>query len=220
MPRAQLTPDEVESMRNRLSAAALEIFRAEGLEAVSFRKLADAEGISHTHPYRYFDNKDALLAWMRAQALGHFEGYVRDSEADTREPLPRVWAVAEAYIRFSREHPAEYLLIFATPQPGPGKHPELLRARRSLFDHAVGVLQCCVDHGLLEGDARQLAHEIWVGLHGLMMLHAAGQFVHGMTMDELLEPLMHRLLGVKPLPQERPGANAARRMRRGAATSR
>ncbi len=183
-------------MRRKLTAAALRIYVEEGLEAVSFRRLAEVTGVSHTLPYRYFDNKEALLAHMRVDALGGFERYVRENGARARTPQAQIVAVAEAYIMFARDQPAEYLLIFSTHQPAAELYPELLQARRSLFDHAVGVLERAIEAGLLNGDAREIAHEIWVGLHGLMTLHAAGQLVHGMGFDELVEPLMTRLLGV------------------------
>ena len=41
-------------MRCQLVDAGLALYRSAGLEAVSLRRLADAVGISHTLPYRYF----------------------------------------------------------------------------------------------------------------------------------------------------------------------
>ncbi|HSW11192.1 MAG TPA: TetR/AcrR family transcriptional regulator [Solimonas sp.] len=181
-------------MRTRLSSAGLDVYRQEGLEAVSFRRLAELLDVSHTLPYRYFQNKDALLARMRADALGRFESYVREHESRADGPLAQVHAVADAYIAFASRHQAEYLLIFATHQPAPELYPEVLQARRQVFDHAVEVLQRCIDAGLLRGEALELAHALWIGLHGLMTLHVAGQLVHGRTLDELVEPLLGRLL--------------------------
>jgi AcrR family transcriptional regulator len=201
MPRAQLTTDQVETMRRRLSSAALRIYLDDGLEGVSFRRLAEAMGVSHMLPYRYFENKEALLARMRADALSRFEDYVREHESRSDNALTRVLAVAEAYVVFARQHPAEYLLIFATHQPSVDLYPELLSARRSLFDHAVEAAQRCIDEGRLSGNARELAHAVWVSLHGLLTLHAAGQLLHGMSLDELVEPLIRRILGL-PVQQK------------------
>lgn len=194
MPRAQLTADELEAMRRRLSAAGLEIYRQDGLEAVSFRRLAEQLRVSHTLPYRYFDNKDALLARMRVDALARFESEVREHESRADGPMAQVHAVAEAYVAFAHRNQAEYLLIFATHQPAVEQYPEVMEARRRIFEHAVEVLQRCIDGGLLRGEARELAHALWVTLHGLMSLHAAGQLIHGKPLDELVEPLLGRLL--------------------------
>jgi len=195
MPRIQLSEDEMESMRARLSTTALDVYRREGLSALSFRRIAEAAGISHTLPYRYFENKEALLARMRADALATFEAYVREYESRADSPLGKVQSVAEGYLTFAREHPEDYMLIFATEQPSPELYPDVLAARRDVFDHVVGVLQRCIDAGLLRGQAREIAHHFWVALHGLLSLHTADQLVHGMELDEIVVPLIQRLLG-------------------------
>lgn len=204
MPRAQLTSTELDSMRERLSSTALDIYRREGLDAVSFRRIAEAAGISHTLPYRYFDNKDALLARLRTDAVHRFEAFVRQREAGHTQPLDRIRAVALAYVDYVRRYPADYLLIFATHQPPPDQFQELLAARRSLFEHAVAAVQQSLDEGVVQlprkSTARQLTHTVWVALHGLMTLHVANQLVHGCDLDELVQPLLDRLLGTQGAP--------------------
>lgn len=194
MPRVQQSEQEMESMRARMSAAALQLYRSDGLVSLSFRRIADSLGISHTLAYRYFDNKEALLARMRAEALGRFEAYVRDYEASAEQPLDRVQAIAQGYLAFAREHSEDYALIFATEQPSPELYPEVLAARRRVFDHVVEALQRCIDAGLLQVQAREFAHHVWVALHGLLSLHTADQLVHGMQLDEIVGPLIRRLL--------------------------
>lgn len=194
MARPSMNPEEVETMRSRLAAAALELYRSEGLDAISFRRIADATGISYTLPYRYFENKDALLARMRVEALGRFEQTIRSHEARADSGLARIHAVADGYIAFALEHRADYLLVFASHQPPAERYPELLAARRQVFDHAVEVIQDCIDAGLLHGDARDLAHAFWVTMHGAMMLHSVGQLVHGRELEEIRRPLIDRLL--------------------------
>ena len=140
MARAQLSPETVNAMRQKLLALALAIYRAEGLDAISFRRLAEAAGISHTLPYRYFDSKEALLVALRVLCTQRFEAHVRACEAVTAPPAFRIRSVAEAYVSFVEKHAAEYQLIFSTHQPPPDQYPELLAARRSLFDHAALLL--------------------------------------------------------------------------------
>jgi len=195
MPRAQLTAEEEDAMRRRLADAALGIYRNEGLEALSFRRLADAMGLSHTLPYRYFAHKEALLVAMRADCTRRFERFVREREPLDAPPLARIRAIAAAYINYASGNAADYLLIFSTQQPPPDRYPELLAARRSLFDHAVEVVALCVQAGTLHGEPRQLAHEFWIALHGLMTLHVANQLVHGRSLEQLAEPLIDRMLG-------------------------
>ncbi len=194
MARPQLTDDAVDATRKRLVLLALELYRSEGLEAISFRRLADAAGISHTLPYRYFRNKEAVLVAVRVACTEHFNAYVRARESAHGLPMRRVREIAAAYVSFVTEHADDYLLIFSLHQPPPSRYPELLAARRDLFDHVTSVVQQAIDAGALQGDARALAHLFWVSLHGLMTLHVAGQLVHGHNMETLLEPLIEQML--------------------------
>lgn len=195
MARAQLSPETILAMRQRLLALALDIYRAEGLDAISFRRLAVAAGISHTLPYRYFDSKEALLVALRVVCTQRFEAHVRTREQTAAPLIQRIRSVAEGYASFVQQHPADYQLIFSMHQPSPDLYPELLAARHSLFDHAVEVIQAGIDDGLLRGDARALTHLFWLSLHGLMSLHVAGQLVHGCRLDDLIEPLIARIIG-------------------------
>jgi AcrR family transcriptional regulator len=212
MPRNALTAAEVESMRTRLCLAALSIFRDLGMEAVTFRALADTVGVSHTLPYRYFENKDALLASVRVMCFEQFERFVRDRESTESSELGRVLAVVDAYVNFVFQHPVEYALIFATAQPPPQRYPELLAARRSLFEHSVELVQRCVDQGLVKGEAREITHAVWGSLHGLLTLHVANQLVHGCSVEELVRPTIFRILG---LSLDQVGAVAKYPKRRG-----
>lgn len=198
MARPQLSSEAVNAMRQRLVDAALAIYREKGLEAVSFRGLADAVGLSHTLAYRYFADKEALLTALRVDCTHRFERFVRERES-VDAPLPaRVHSIAMGYVEFARRHPDEYLLIFATNQPSPANYPELLAARRSLFEHAVEAVAEGIASGELQGDAREIAHAFWISLHGMMTLHAANQLVHGLRLEQLVEPVIARLLGTPP----------------------
>ncbi len=194
MTRPQLSADDIEVMRNRLTALALDITIREGADALTFRRLAELAGISHTLPYRYFDNKEALVVAIRVECTRHFERFVRDREQRCTQPLEKIRAVAEAYVEYVKTFPGEYLTIFTMHPPAPDAYADLLAARRSLFDHAVDVVQDAIDSGRLSGDARAIAHLLWVSLHGLMTLHVAGQLVHGMDLDALAQPLVEQIL--------------------------
>lgn len=206
MARPQLSSEAVDAMRQRLVDAALIIYREKGLEALSFRSLADAVGLSHTLAYRYFADKEALLTALRLDCTRRFEAFVRKREA-VHAPLPqRVRSIAMGYVDFARKYPDEYLLIFSTHQPSPANYPELLAARRSLFEHAVEAVAEGIASGELHGDAREIAHAFWISLHGMMTLHVANQLVHGLRLEQLVKPIIARLLATTPQHKTRVAA--------------
>jgi AcrR family transcriptional regulator len=55
-------PSKGERTKERIVAAALELFRAHGYEATTMRMVAEAAGVSLGNAYYYFENKDLLLA--------------------------------------------------------------------------------------------------------------------------------------------------------------
>ena len=61
MPRV-LTPADLADFREKLIAAATRIFAAKGREGFTMRELAAELGVSAMTPYRYFQDKDEILA--------------------------------------------------------------------------------------------------------------------------------------------------------------
>src|SRR5262250_3772801 len=99
MPK-NLSAAEVDAFRARLCAVAQHQFAASGRDGVSMRQLADALGCSPMTPYRYFRNKDAILAAVRTAAFDRFADAL---EAATKragdDPRAAGQATCEAYIR-------------------------------------------------------------------------------------------------------------------------
>jgi len=193
MPRSMLSDREVARTRQRLCEAALELYRAEGYEAVTFRRLARRLGTSHTQPYRYFAGKEALFAAVRLDCYRRFAELIRANDRLDDSPARRLRDIHAAVLDYVRRNPEEYRLMFSLRQPALREHPELLAVRRQAFDHLVDIVQAAIDRGLLAGDARSIMHIAWGAVHGLLSLHAADQLVHGRRLDELTEPLLRRV---------------------------
>ncbi len=202
MPRPQLSDDELLQMRRRMARAGLDMVRKQGEDKVSFRSLAAALDISHTLPYRYFENKEALLAAIRCESLRAFDQHIRP-RIDPATAYSRLESLFIAYIDFARSYPADYQLLFSGNQPPPNTYPDLLAARRDFFDFSLDIVQACIDEGLITGEAREVAHAYWVSLHGMMTLHAANQLVHGKTLEQLAPSMLQRLMGTVSKPRIR-----------------
>ena len=95
LPRV-LTEEAVGEFRERLVDAAEHLFAEHGLEAVTMRQLAAELGVSPMTPYRYFEDKDAILAAVRARAFNRhaealeaaFDAGATRSSAPTRSARP------------------------------------------------------------------------------------------------------------------------------------
>ena len=170
-----LTDEAVEGFRERLIDAAERLFAAHGLEAVTMRQLAAELGVSPMTPYRYFADKDAILAAVRARAFNRHADALEVAMAGARsgDPFEASDAVGRAYVEFAFAHPEAYKLMFDVEQPNANDYPELVaageRSRATMTAH-LGPL---IDAGRVRGDADLIGHMFWSAIHGAIQLQMA-----------------------------------------------
>ncbi len=175
MPK-NLSATEVDAFRARLCAVAERRFAKQGVDGVSMRQLADALGCSPMTPYRYFRNKEEILAAVRTAAFDRFaaalEGAIGKARGDLRA---QGQAVGAAYIRFALSEPEAYRLMFDLSQPHPDRYPELVRATARARHMMSASLEELVKVGIFAGDPQLLGYVFWATMHGLVVLHLAGK---------------------------------------------
>lgn len=194
MPRS-LSAEQVEEFRARLCAVAQHRFATEGRDAVSMRQLADALGCSPMTPYRYFRNKDEILAAVRTAAFDRFAEALEQAAAQAGGDLRAAGqAVGEAYVRFALGDPDGYRLMFDVAQPHPDRYPELVRASTRARRTMSASLDRLVRAGVFHGDPELLGFAFWAGMHGLVMLHLAGKLPAERDLETVRRELMRLLV--------------------------
>ncbi len=191
MPKT-LSPSDIADFRDRLCDAAERMFAEHGAEAVTIRQLAAAVGVSPMTPYRYFADKDAILAAVRARAFDRHAQALERAHAES-PPEARAGALAEAYIRFALENPEAYKLMFDIRQRNEGDYPDLVRAGERSRRTMSLQLDDEIAAGRLTGDPVFIAHIYWAGLHGALMLHFAGKLYEGLDVRDLIVALVATL---------------------------
>ena len=116
VPR-NLSEAEVTEFRRRLCAVAERRFAERGADGVTMRQLARELGCSATTPYRYFADKDAILAAVRAAAYDRFAAALEKARQAKGDSRAKARAVGEAYVRFAFAEPNAYRLMFDLAQP-------------------------------------------------------------------------------------------------------
>jgi AcrR family transcriptional regulator len=171
-----LNPDDIAAFRERLCEVAERLFAERGPEAVTVRELAAELGVSPMTPYRYFTDKDAMLAAVRARA---FDRFAAAMEADfaAHQALGKGYKgePANPYVEFALGHPAAYRMMFDVTQPTFTLYPDLVRA----MDRARATMSLGVRHASNQGwvkdqDIDLVSHMIWATMHGPIMLELAG----------------------------------------------
>ncbi len=192
MPRV-LSSEDVEAFRGRLCEAAEKLFAEHGIEAVTMRELAQVLGVSPMTPYRYFKDKDAILAAVRAAAFTRFAARLEAAIAQPADPLHSSRSAGQAYVDFALSEPRAYRLMFDLSQPTEGDYPDLsaaiVRARRTMTVHVEAMIQA----GLLVGDAELIGHMFWAVLHGVLMLQLTDKLAPTIDPARLRSLVFHTL---------------------------
>jgi len=174
MPKV-LTEAEVAGFRDRLCEAATRMFAARGREAFTMRELASELGVSAMTPYRYFRDKDEILAAVRARAFTRFAEALEAGMATPGDALTKAAAVFEAYVGFAFGEPASYRLMFDLSQPNEDDYPELVEATKRARATMTDYVRALVEAGVLEGDPDLMGYVFWASLHGAVVLQLAGK---------------------------------------------
>jgi AcrR family transcriptional regulator len=196
--RKQLTDDEVDAFRARLVKAAEGLFAKHGVAGVTMRQIAHVLGYSQTAAYRYFADKDEILAAVRTSALNRFCDQLEsafDLRCDARQNARNV---GKAFLDFALNHPNSYRFIFDAGQPVPADLPGFDGVAKRFNSTMVSYVQALIDEGLIVGDAQAIGHSFCVAAHGIVMMHLSGHIPTVKARDELHRRTMRMMyLGVK-----------------------
>lgn len=178
MPRV-LSEADVADFRERLCEAAEKLFAEKGPDAVTMRQLAAELGVSPMTPYRYFEDKDDILAAVRANGFNRFADALEAARASARSPRAKGAAVGEAYVTFAFEHPHTYKLMFDLNQPHEEKYPHLVEAGRRAQATMTSWVEDLPAADRLEGDPKHVGAMFWAATHGAVVLELAGKLPKG-----------------------------------------
>ena len=179
MPRV-LTETDVADFRERLCAAAERLFAEHGPDAVTMRQLAAELGVSPMTPYRYFQDKNDILAAVRTNGFNRFAEALEIARDGAVSARAKGAAVGEAYVRFAFEHPHTYKLMFDLNQPDEGDYPELVAAGERARATMSGYVKDQIAAGdLAPGDPHEIGKMFWAATHGAIVLELAGKLPPG-----------------------------------------
>jgi AcrR family transcriptional regulator len=192
MPRA-LTAPEIDEFRDRLCDAAAKLFARHGADGFTLRAVATELGVSPMTPYRYFKDKDEILAAVRARAFDRFAETLERAFAKPGTAPERAERVGGAYIHFAFSESDSYRLMFDLAQPSEANYPDLVRASMRARTTMTNHIKALIDEGFLEGDPVVIGHVQWAALHGAVVLELAGKLSPECDFARLVDATSHAL---------------------------
>ncbi|MEL6861739.1 MAG: TetR/AcrR family transcriptional regulator [Pseudomonadota bacterium] len=172
MARPKASPEQRAKVRQSIQQAAVELYRAGGIGAVSARAVATKAGVSVGTIYSYFGDLNGLGQSLWEPQIANLEAEFPALAARYDDPIARIEALLRAYLEFGIEQAALYRNALMFVRPSGQDKPE----RQSVDAFAFPtLLKAAVEEGqaagaIADGDPVILAQLLWSGVHGALAL--------------------------------------------------
>ena len=157
-------PPKVKFTKGEIVDAALRVARSKGAEGVTTRDIAAELGVSTRPIFTYYRSMDELRTDLHRAAQAVYRRY---AEAGLRQPIPFL-GFGQQYLRFAREEPQLYRMLFLSPSSQGGAMAEMEQSQALLRESLCRIYR-------LDGQtADRYFRDMWLVVHGLATLIVTG----------------------------------------------
>lgn len=163
-------------LRRELLDQALRLVEEKGPAALTLREAARRAGVTEAAPYRHFRGKDALVAALAAEGFQSLrERTERALGRAGARSVERLCALGAVYVRFARDRPAHFHVMFGREIAASHGFREVRDAAQACFAALIREVGDAQRAGAVRGrDPRGPALALWSALHGLASLQVEG----------------------------------------------
>ncbi len=165
------------ALRETLLDVTLRLIEAEGIGAVSLRRIAKEAGVSPGAPYHHFADRAALLGALSARGFQLLADELAEARSEAASPVQTLTAFIRAYVGFAQRRPGYFRLMFRPELSGSHTDPATKAAMHAAERHLDDAIAACVAAKTIPaGQADALAATAWGVAHGIASLWLDGQF--------------------------------------------
>jgi AcrR family transcriptional regulator len=184
--------------REVILAVARELLVADGIDGVSFRRIASRLGVTAPALYGYVDGKADLLRALAEQEFSQL--LARFAAVDDPDPLARIRGHSRAYVAYAREHPALFEVMFVFRPAWVRADAEELPLATEVFGAGLTAIEEAVAAGQLHGDSFMVALTMWSAVHGVASVLLANPGLGAPFEDALVEQVIDTVLAGLAVP--------------------
>ncbi|WP_181781278.1 TetR/AcrR family transcriptional regulator [Pseudonocardia pini] len=163
------------ALREELISASVSLIEAEGIGAVSLRRVAREAGVSPGAPYHHFADRAALFAAVIVRGSALLESELRQARAQATSGVEALGAFVRTYVRFAREHPGYVHLMLRPELSHPDRHPDAAHAGEGSIDLLTAAVVDCQREGTAPpGDPMPAVGLVWALAVGIVTLWLDG----------------------------------------------
>jgi AcrR family transcriptional regulator len=185
----------VQSVRQEIVAAALEVLHGSGLEGLSMRAVADRAGVTAPALYWHFADKEALVREVGREA----SRMLRDrmlAAAAASDSNARLRGTLGALRAFALSYPSYFHMLFIEPPTSRRGEIRDGGASPAIAQLLMERVTDCMREGTLaRGDAQSVAMTLTALAQGLIVLHRRGRFVSDAAFAAFFDASIDRLIG-------------------------
>ena len=153
--------------------AAERLLEREGPTGLSVRKLAAEAGVAPMGVYNHFEGKNGIVDALFRRGFATLASQL-DVMAAEPDPIAALAAGADAYRRFALDHPTTYAVMFLRAVAGYEPSDEAKATAGASFEVLASTVARGLESNVLpEGDADELAQQLWSAIHGAVALELA-----------------------------------------------
>ena len=150
--------------KKEMVEAALRVVRARGIGGLTAKTMADELGTSTQPVFTAFGSMDGIKREVYAAAIDVYDRY---ADAGLREEIPFL-GVGRQYIRFAREEPELYRLLFLTQSREYGAMQAMQHLQALVRPTLMAV------YHITAGEADVYFRDLWLVAHSLSTLIVTG----------------------------------------------
>lgn len=164
--------------REAIARAAKDLLVAEGLHAVSLRRVAGVLGVTAPALYAHVDDKRDLLQGIVEQEMDAL--LARFEAVEAEDPIEHLRAMSEAYVDYGLQNPAMFRAMFLfrpelTAEPRADQPALSCRIHQAFVD---AVRRAHQEHLIDDVDPELAALAIWTTAHGVVTTLLSGPPLH------------------------------------------
>ncbi len=181
-----------EELHDMALAAARNIAEKEGLRGLTARRIAKEIGYAPGTLYNLFENLDSLIVHLNGTTLDALYESCAKARLDD-DPEAAVRALAERYIRFTRDHRKLWDILFEHRLHGeelPEWHHEKIKRLLGLVEQALAPLFAPGQ----EAERHHSARVLWSSLHGMCSLESGEKLVKTESVEAMNDSLVSNYL--------------------------
>lgn len=184
-----------------LDAAVALLGRAASDDGVTLRDIARQAGIAAPSIYSHFADRAAVIDAVVAESFAELKAVAHAAGDGADRPVDRLRALCAAYVRFGREHPGRYRILFEASEPEASARQPASNGAAAFAGLTAALADCVADGSSASTDPALDATALWAALHGLVVLPRATPAFAWPATEALLDRIVTNLARLSTLPK-------------------